>query len=165
MKMISNSARGRTNVEQNRNDIALGEIVMGADVDDTTTIGPAPKLSEMPVFLRKVKGSGALTPGRRVKYTSGNFGIEVEAAGAEQAHGVVDPLIPSTTADGDEFMIVIEGPVDLVSSAAISANAKVEGATSGRAVTATSGIVEGRAIEAAGAGDTVFRAYTKFPQN
>jgi hypothetical protein len=162
---ISTSTRGRTNVERFNSDVRLGEVYASHDIDSTTSIGPRSPLSHMPVTLRLVKGSGALTPGLRVKYTSGGFGLEVEAAGAEQAHGLVDPLIPAATVDGDTFWIILEGPIDVVSSAAIAANAQIQGAAAGQVVILSSGVAEGRMIEAATDADQTRRAYVKFPQN
>lgn len=159
-----NQLVGQTNIVANETG-ALGDTGYVKDVDRAASIGPAKSESGLPVLVRIVQGSGALTPGTRVKYTSGNFGTEVEAAGAEQAHGLVDPNIASTTADGDTFLLFIEGPMDVISSAAISANAQIEGAASGKVVTTSSGVVEGRMVEAAAGADETKRAYMSFPQN
>ncbi len=146
----------------------LGEIGI---IEDNESSGSGSQLrkknSGMPILVRRVRFGGVLSPSTRVKWTSAYAGTRVEAAGAELAHGVVDPFLSADTAAGDIGLIFISGPMDVIASAAIAADARIKGAASGKVVTDSTiadGLSEGRCIEAAAADDDVIRCLMNFPQ-
>ena len=146
----------------------LGEVGVVEDSENSAANQQRLKNSGMPIFVRRVRFGGAYAVGSRVKWTSGYAGTRVEQAGAsEKANGIVDPFLSAVTAAGDVGLIFIAGPMDVISSAAISANAKLKGAASGKVVTDSTvgdNLSEGVAIEAATGADENIRALMDFPQ-
>jgi hypothetical protein len=161
---ILNEERGVINSNPDKARL-LGEVGI---VVDTEASGSGSQLqkknSGMPITVRRVRFGGVYAPGSRVKYTSAYDGTRVEQAGAEVACGIVDPFLSASTAAGDVGLIFTEGPMDVVSSAAFAVGDLLQGAATGKVATATDGVVEGRAIEAATGGAQNKRAYMSFPQ-
>ena len=75
----------------------LGQTGYVADIDRTASLGPGGEDTGMPVSVRYVQGSGALTPGDRVKYSSTSWGTVVEAAGAAAPRRARSGRTPSKT--------------------------------------------------------------------
>lgn len=138
--------------------------------------------SPMVVYARFVKNrsGGTLTRRQVVKWKTGYVGLGVDDAGdGEQACGVVPPYIPSAgVPDGDYFLMIYEGPAQLISDGGTTladtdivvtaASAKVNKLTAAPADT-TAALVQllsivGRPLAAVTNVDgTTFRAYVKFP--
>jgi hypothetical protein len=159
---LLNEEVGKVNVVPDKARL-LGEVGVVEDSESTATSQQRLKNSGMPIFVRRVRFGGVLVVGSRVKYTDGYEGTRVEQAGEEAACGIVDPFLSASTASGDVGLIFTEGPMDVLSNAAFTIGDKLQGAASGKIETATGGVVEGIAIEAATAGDENKRAYMKFP--
>ena len=164
---ILNEERGVINSNPDKARL-LGEVGI---VVDTEASGSGSQLqkknSGMPITVRRVRFGATMAPGSRVKWTSAYAGTRVEQAGAELANGIVDPFLAASVASGDVGLIFISGPMDVISSAAIAANARLKGAATGKVVTDSTlanGLGEGVAIEAAAGADVKIRAYMDFPQ-
>lgn len=142
----------------------LGEVGVVDDSEATNAGAQYHKLnSASPIAVRRVRFGAVMAPGSRVKYTSAYDGTRVEAAGVEQACGIVDPKLAASTAVGDIGLIFTAGPMDVLSSAAWSVGDKLQGAASGgKFATATGGVVEGVAIEAATGDAQLKRAFMSF---
>ena len=141
----------------------LGEVGVVEDSENSAANQQRLKNSGQPIFVRRVRFGGVLVVGSRVKYTDGYEGTRVEQAGEEAACGIVDPFLSASTAAGDVGLIFTEGPMDVLSSAAWTIGDKLQGAASGKMATATGGVVEGIAIEAATGDAENKRAWMKFP--
>lgn len=120
------------------------------------------------VLVKNVNASAPL-PGSIVKWAAAGVGTTVDGnTGADEAGcGVVDPSLLTGPVQGEKFLIFVEGPVQVLGSAAISAGAKIKTAASGKVVTSTEAAVAdlvggcGQAIEL-GANNTLFRANVFF---
>jgi hypothetical protein len=86
------------------------------------------------VWVRQTGGT-AIAPGSVVKWSVPGTEIAAVAGSAEVGCGVVDPNVTASVAQNEYCWIVFRGPVKVLSSAAISANAPVGTAASGKAVT------------------------------
>ena len=95
---------------------------------------------------------GTITGGNVVEVGAANRTVVVAGAASAKAIGTAghDAIV------GDKLVVHLAGPVDTaVSAAAIALGAKVEAAAAGKIQTATTGLVLGIALTAAGAGDVV----------
>lgn len=115
------------------------------------------------IGVMQVRATGTIVPGARVKWTTTDVGLGVETAGAgEGGVGIADPNLTANLAANDTFLMFYKGPVKMIDSGAgIAEGARVEAAASGEAATFSSGIVIGRAMEAAAA-DASFRCMVDF---
>lgn len=152
------------------------------DDQDPVASGVSTATTPMRVHARFVKNrsGGTLTRRQVVKWKTGYVGLGVDDAGdGEQACGVVSPYIPAAgVPDGDYFMMIYEGPAELISDGGTTladtdivvtaASAKVNKLTAAPADT-TAALVQllsivGRPLAAVTNVDgTTFRAFVKFP--
>lgn len=116
----------------------------------------------------KNASGGTLVPGSVVKWSDPGRTVGAVAGANEIGGGVVDPTLTSNVADGEKFLLFVKGPVQVLSSAAISAGASVRTASSGKSVTSSySSVAEaaatfGKAIEAATDANQLKRVYVDF---
>lgn len=140
------------------------------DLDyNSTTPGPRRTLSGMMVDAVLVKNAGsALSPGTVVKWSVPGKEVNGVAGADEVGAGVVSPYIVGTVATDELFWLIRKGPVEVLSSAAISAGAAVKTAADGKAVTNPKAVVAdlaagfGIQIDAATAADQLKRTLVDF---
>lgn len=135
-------------------DRPLGGTAMFAHLD-RDAIPYEQTLSGQMAQARLVSNSGAtaLKPGQRVKYTAPGTKVE-GAVAADQAAGYVDPWLNADVAQDEVFWIIEAGPTKVLSGAAFSANAALNGDANGKSVTGAVDLTtSGRAIAAATAAD------------
>ena len=132
------------------------------DLDYLAT-GVKSQLSNMMVNAVWVRQTGAtaIAPGSCVKWSVPGSEIAAVAGSNEAACGVVDPYLTSSVAQNEYCWVIYKGPARVIASAAISANAAIKTAASGKVATTDYTDVEasvGRLITAAGADGDVRRA-------
>jgi len=141
----------------------VGHSASFADLDYTAT-GVKPTLSSMMIeaVLVKSVSATALVPGTIVKWSVPGTVIAAVTGASESPAGVVDPYLTASVAQNEYFWLIKRGPCNVLSSDAISANAAVRSAASGKAVTTDYTDVEasvGRQITEATAADQLRRTY------
>lgn len=117
------------------------------------------------LWVRQTGGT-AIAPGSIVKWGVPGESVAAVAGSGEVGCGIVDPYLPSSVAQNEYFWMIFRGPVKVLSSAAISANAPLGTAASGKSVTAdysTEQIVFGRQVTAATDADQLRRSFVNFP--
>jgi len=141
----------------------LGSRVSFADVDYTAN-DPKPTLSGFMVdaILVKQTGATAIPPGSVVKWGVAGLSVAAVAGANEAPAGVVDPYRSTSVAQNEAFWLIVHGPALVLSSDAISANAPVRTAASGKTVTtdySTEQASVGIQITAATAADQLRRTF------
>lgn len=139
------------------------------DVDRSVT-GVHPTLSghQVQAILVKSTSGTAIAPGSIVKWGAPGVSVSGVAGANEIGCGIVDPDLNSSVAQNELFWLITKGPVKVISSAAIAANASVKVAASGKAVTnAFANVADGasgfgKAMEAASAADELKRVLVDF---
>lgn len=102
----------------------------------------------------KQTGVTAIAPGSIVKWGVPGESVAAVAGSGEVGCGIVDPYLSSSVAQNEYFWMIFRGPVKVLSSTSISANAPVGTAASGQSVTSNYSspalqTVFGRQIDAA----------------
>ena len=125
-------------------------------------------LSGLLVEVRVVKADAAMTApaGKCITCTTASLGqIATAITGSgEIADGICDPDLSGDLAIGDTFLLFVKGPMNVIASAAISANARLKTAAAGKVVTATemAPTSRGRIMVAASADGDIRRAMMDF---
>lgn len=166
-QMIIDQVRGRKNVVQSGN-FKLGET--GFVFDRTKTGQNVYMNSGNLVEVMIVQCTSALSSpaGLGVVFSSGNLGTGVGAfstAAGLICDGIVDPELSGNLAVGDTFLLFRKGPMNVVASAAITANAPIKPANGGKFGPATTESVPnrvGRANVLASADGDIIRAWVDF---
>ena len=119
-----NNIRGQVNVGKSAS-LLLGDKVEFQDINATGGPGFTTRYSGMTQIARWVQNDsgGTLVPGHAVTYKTNSYGTLLGAQSAADVsfHGIIDPDISTATvADGDEFLLFIEGPCLAIVSAAIT---------------------------------------------
>lgn len=100
----------------------------------------------MPVFTMTKTATGAITKNRFVTIAGALAGAGATALGVANSGAAI----------GENFPVLVLGTAVVEASAAIASGAAVEATAVGKAVTRTTGVVLGRALEAASAdGDKI----------
>lgn len=166
-QMIIDQVRGRKNVVQSGN-FKLGET--GFVFDRTKSGQNVYMNSGNLVEVMIVQATSALSSpaGKGVTFSSGNLGTGVGAfstAAGLICDGIVDPELSGNLAVGDTFLLFRKGPMNVIASAAITANAPIKPANDGKFGPATTESVPnrvGRANAAASNDGDVIRALVDF---
>lgn len=163
-QFIIDQVRGRKNIVQSGN-FKLGETGF---VEDRTKSGANVYTnSGNLVEVMVVKATAGLTSpaGKGVVFDSGNLGIGVGAFSSTKCDGIVDPDLTGNLSTGDTFLLFRKGPMNIIASGAISANAAFKPDTGGKFQAATTESVPvrcGRANAAATTDGDVIRALCDF---
>jgi hypothetical protein len=120
-------------------------------------------------IVRNVSG-GTLVPGSVVTWAADGVGRTIGGTAGLNGigAGVVDPTLSSNVANGEAFLLFVYGPVEVLSSVAISAGASVKTAASGKSVTNTFTAVAdhaagfGKQMVAATGADQLRRTFVDF---
>ena len=166
-QMIIDQVRGRKNIVQSGN-FKLGET--GFVYDRTRSGANIFTNSGNLVEVMIVKATAALSSpaGKGVRFSSGNLGIGVGAfstAAGLICDGIVDPDLVGNLADGDTFLLFRKGPMNVIASGAITADAPIKPANDGKFGPATTESVPnrvGRANVLASADGDIIRAWVDF---
>lgn len=137
---------------------------------DYSAVGVKPTKTPAQVHAVLVKntGAGALAPGSIVKWSVPGQSVAANAGLNEIGCGIVDPYLNSSVAQNEVFWMIVKGPVPVLSSAAVAANAPVKTAASGKSVTsdysstAIAAATFGKQIDAAGGADELKRVLVDF---
>ncbi len=153
--------RGRKNIIDDNDGLKLGERFILTDSEKQSGSRIRRDLSGAITYARLVKAEATLSPGNAVKFNAAKYGTHVDAVAADDGviDGIVDPELSGNVASGDTFLLIVEGPVDVVVNGAV-AGPKIVGAGSGKVKTALDSVAtaRGRLMEAGGAksnGDTL----------
>lgn len=159
---------------QKISDAFAGTHLLGAQTHfedlDLSAVGVKTRLSasQVQATLVKYTGGSTLAAGSICKWGVPGQSVAANAGADEIGCGIVDPDINSAVQPNEYFWLITKGPVKVLSSAAIAANASVKAAASGKAVTTTVADTAnmrsafGKAIEAASGADELKRVLVDF---
>ncbi len=164
---ILDQYRGRKNIVGSDNNEKLGE--HGYVKDVTRSGSNIYSNSGMLVEVMIVKATASLSSpaGKGVVFESGGLGKTVAAFSTSggKCDGIVDPDLTGNLSSGDTFLIFRKGPMNIIASGAISANAPFKPDTGGKFQAATTENVPTRCgrVNAAATNDgDIIRALVDF---
>lgn len=157
---------GRKNIVASNSD-RLGEVGYISDVTRSGSNIYYNSGNLVEVMIVKATATLSSPAGKGVVFESGGLGKHVAAFSATICDGIVDPNLTGNLASGDTFLIYRKGLMNVIASAAISANDPIKPASGGKfqaATTESSPTRVGRANAAASADGDSIRAYVDFTQ-
>ena len=132
-----------------------------ADLDyEATGVRKTLSAQMIDAVIVKQTGASAIAPGSLVKWSVPGTEIAAVAGANEVPCGVVDPYLTASVAQNEYCWVIQSGPCNVLSSAAIAANAPITTAASGKSVTSsytTEQAVAGRQIDEATDADQLRR--------
>lgn len=120
-EFVTSQLRGQKNIVDEGNGRILGELCRLTDVTKKTGRGETVNTGMMSI-ARIVENSGsAIAPGANAVFATDKFGTHIDGSPAadEEADGVVDPRLTANVETGDVFLLFVEGPCEIIASAAI----------------------------------------------
>jgi hypothetical protein len=114
---------GRTNILDNQDDLALGDVCYFADTAAVNgqLVRTRSKMLRKAVIVRNNSG-GNLTAGHTVNYDTDAYGTAIggQATVDEPFDGVIDPDISGAIADDDTFLLFVGGPCTCIVDGAVA---------------------------------------------